>query len=135
MTTNRLLNAIRKNPDFMEAERCLDSLDLTWELYPPTGKGHPYLLVEGRMRWPVQRLQHGPAQLSLAEGPPASGRYSVRLHAAQAQQLVNLRQPVQVVADDLRPEVQQGRVDRLVGVAVEAVAHGLKVIHFAPSGH
>lgn len=53
MTTNRMLNAVRKNPDFIAAKRLLEELGLAWELIPPRGKGHPILIIAEKVRWPV----------------------------------------------------------------------------------
>jgi len=49
---NRLIQEVRKNPDFVEATRLLEELGLDYELEPPRGKGHPILRI-GSVRWPV----------------------------------------------------------------------------------
>lgn len=50
--TSRLIQKVRKNPDFVAATRLLDELGLDYALEPPTGKGHPILRI-GSVRWPV----------------------------------------------------------------------------------
>lgn len=46
MSRQRIEAKVRKNWCFQEATRLLDRHGLAWKLYPPTGKGHPYLLID-----------------------------------------------------------------------------------------
>lgn len=42
---SRLIQKVRKNQCFKECTRILEDMGLEWELRPPTGKGHPFLLI------------------------------------------------------------------------------------------
>ncbi len=45
MSRNRMAERVRKNDDFVEIKRYLTDRNLPFEVLPPTGKGHPILLV------------------------------------------------------------------------------------------
>ena len=46
MSRQRITTKLRKNHCFIEAARLLDENGLRYEVHPPTGKGHPFLLIE-----------------------------------------------------------------------------------------
>ena len=43
---SRLVQKLRQTPHFPAMERYLDGLGLRWSINPPTGSGHPYLLIQ-----------------------------------------------------------------------------------------
>lgn len=49
---NRLIQRLRKNPDFQAATAYLNELGIAWELVHPRGKGHPSLRI-GETRYPI----------------------------------------------------------------------------------
>ena len=74
MSRMRIITKLRKNHCFQGVTRLLDSLGLRWEVHSPTGKGHPFLMVEH---------PHGgeDVRITLASTPAArsTGRSAVRL--------------------------------------------------------
>ena len=46
MSRMRITAKLRKNQCFIEATRMLDELGLHYDVHPPTGKGHPFLLIK-----------------------------------------------------------------------------------------
>lgn len=54
---SRLLNRVRKNPDFAAAVRMLDELGLDFVLEAPRGKGHPVMRI-GPVRFPIASSPH-----------------------------------------------------------------------------
>jgi hypothetical protein len=46
MSRQRIIAKLRKNYCYAECARMLDDLGLAYDLHPPTGKGHPFLLIQ-----------------------------------------------------------------------------------------
>ena len=46
MSRNRIIAKLRKNHCFQKTCALLDEMKLRYEVCPPTGKGHPFLLIE-----------------------------------------------------------------------------------------
>lgn len=46
MSRQRIIAKLRKNHCFNEATALLDGLGLHYEVHPPTGKGHPFILID-----------------------------------------------------------------------------------------
>lgn len=45
MSRSRIIAKVRKNKCYRDYVRLLDDLGLLHELHPPTGKGHPFMLI------------------------------------------------------------------------------------------
>lgn len=46
MSRQRISAKVRTNADYQAIGAMLDGLGLRWSVHPPTGKGHPFLLIE-----------------------------------------------------------------------------------------
>lgn len=46
MSRMRIITKLRKNTCFQLCTKLLDDLGLEWQVHPPTGKGHPFILIE-----------------------------------------------------------------------------------------
>ncbi|MGP9790680.1 hypothetical protein ACTZWY_11975 [Roseinatronobacter sp. NSM] len=53
----RLIAKVRRNQCYIDCARLLDDLGLPYELHRPTGKGHPFLLVENPNN-PSEPIKH-----------------------------------------------------------------------------
>jgi hypothetical protein len=51
--TRGLTRKVRKHADYIHVTRELDRLQIRWELCCASGLGHPFLLVGGKLRYPV----------------------------------------------------------------------------------
>ena len=45
MSRQRIIQKVRKNPDYQALARFLEEKALQWEVLPPTGKGHPFMRI------------------------------------------------------------------------------------------
>jgi hypothetical protein len=52
-----IMRKLRGDTSFRAQVAMLDAMELPWELCPPVGTGHPYLLIRG-FRWPVACSGH-----------------------------------------------------------------------------
>lgn len=43
---SRIIQKVRKNHCYQQQVQILHDLGLSFELHPPTGKGHPFLLIQ-----------------------------------------------------------------------------------------
>lgn len=46
MSRMRIMAKVRRNHCYQQQVQLLDELGLPYELHPPTGKGHPFLLIQ-----------------------------------------------------------------------------------------
>ena len=46
MSRNRIIAKLRKNHCFQKTTALLEEMSLRYEVCPPTGKGHPFILIE-----------------------------------------------------------------------------------------
>ena len=46
MSRMRIEAKIRKNADFIALTRFLETIGFEYEVFPPTGKGHPFLRID-----------------------------------------------------------------------------------------
>ena len=83
MSRNRITAKLRKNTCFQLCTKLLDDLGLAYEVHPPTGKGHPFILIEhpDPDQDPIRHLVACTPK-SYATGPRAVGTLRRKLEAA-----------------------------------------------------
>ena len=82
MSRMRIITKLRKNTCFQLCTKLLDDLGLTWEVHPPTGKGHPFILIEHPNGGEQIKFLVAATPKSYATGPRSVGNLRRKLESA-----------------------------------------------------
>ena len=82
MSRMRIITKLRKNQCFQLCAKLLDDLGLAYEVHPPTGKGHPFILIEHPHSGEQIKFLVAATPKSYATGPRSVASLRRKLEAA-----------------------------------------------------
>ena len=81
MSKPRIIAKLRKNHCFQLCTRLLDDIGLAYEVHSPTGKGHPFLLIEHPLGGEQIKFLVAATPKSYATGPRSLASLRRKLEA------------------------------------------------------